>query len=164
MILSFKIRDQLQILLFSILNKNLQKVATEIYKVSKGFLPPLIAELFEPRNKHPYDIRYVSQFDTPSVNTVLMALRASLSQDPKFGTFCQMNSWIFKDWKLSKIELKIRSLKVVLVEFVGIISAMLKKMFGSFLSKVLRFHAFFGYCVKFYLTIWDSDLLFMILI
>ena len=97
LILSFKIRDQLQILLFSILNKNLQKVATEIYKVSKGFLPPLIAELFEPRNKHPYDIRYVSQFDTPSVNTVLMALRASLSQDPKFGTFCQMNSWIFKD-------------------------------------------------------------------
>ena len=46
LILLCKIRDALQILLFSIHNKNLQKPATEIYNVSKGFLPPLTTELF----------------------------------------------------------------------------------------------------------------------
>ena len=56
-----------------------------------------------------------------------MALRESHSQDPKFGTFCHTNSRICKVWKLSKIELKIRSLKTVLVEFARFKSAMLKK-------------------------------------
>ena len=56
-----------------------------------------------------------------------MALRVSLSQDPKSGTFCQKNSRIFKVWKLSEKELKMKSLKTVLVEFVRFISAMLRK-------------------------------------
>ena len=72
-----KIRDALQILVFSIHNKILQKRATEIYKVSKRFLPPLITELFEPRNEHPHNPRYVSQFNKSSVNTVYHSLRAS---------------------------------------------------------------------------------------
>ena len=68
LILLCKIRDALQILLFSIYNKNLQKPATETYNVSKGFLPPLTTELFQSRNEHPYNLRYVYQFNTPSVN------------------------------------------------------------------------------------------------
>ena len=57
LILLCKIKDALQILLFSIHNNNLQKRATEMYKVSKGFLRALMTELFEPRNEHPYNLR-----------------------------------------------------------------------------------------------------------
>ena len=45
-----KTRNPLQISLFSIHKRNFQKLATETYEVSNGFLPPLITELFEPRN------------------------------------------------------------------------------------------------------------------
>ena len=120
----------------------------------------------EPRNEHPYNPRYVSQFNTPSVTTVCHDGTESIS-------FLRPKIWnllpnelknIQKGWKLSKIELKVRTLKTVLVEFVRFTSAMLEKMLESSLFKVLRFHAFFGYCVTFYLTIWNFDLLFMILI
>ena len=47
----------------------LQKLATETYKVRKGFLPTLITELFEPRNEHPYNLRCFS-IKTPLLNTV----------------------------------------------------------------------------------------------
>ena len=87
-----------------------------------------------------------------------MALRASLSYGQTFRTFCQTNSRKFKVSKLSKIELKVRSLKNVLQEFVRFISAMLKKMFEPPFSKVLRFHVFSCIHLRFWFVIHDFDL------
>ena len=53
----------------SIHNRNLQKLATKTYKVSKGLSPTIMTELFELR-KSTLIISDVSQFNTPSMNTV----------------------------------------------------------------------------------------------
>ena len=150
MILLYTIRDALQISLFSIHNKILQKLATETYKVRKGFLPTLITELFEPRNEHPYNLRYVSQLKHHYWILCTMALTASLFSGPKCWKLFPNKLKNIQVWKLSKIELKIRSLETILVEFVRFTSAMLKKKcldhlfsrcsdFIYFLDTVLRF-------------------------
>ena len=128
----------------------LQKLATETYKVRKGFLPTLITELFEPRNEHPYNLRYVSQLKHHYWILCTMALTASLFSGPKCWKLFPNKLKNIQVWKLSKIELKIRSLETILVEFVRFTSAMLKKKcldhlfsrcsdFIYFLDTVLRF-------------------------
>ena len=137
---------------------------TEIQKACYWDLQSLsawiITELFEPKNNH-YNLRHVPQINNPSMNTLYRIDSLSFSGP--------------KTWNLLPNELKnIKSFKAFEKRIENwtadkFTSAMLisfeKKMPGSFLSKVLRFHVFFGYfIVNFYLALFDFNLLFMILV
>lgn len=67
----------------SVHNKNLQKFATDICKASKSLSPPIMTELFKPINEDPYNLRYVSQFNPLSVNTVYRGTERSSFLGPK---------------------------------------------------------------------------------
>ena len=53
----------------SIHEKNIQILATEMYKISKGIPSPQITELFARRNKHPYNLRHNATFLQSFVNS-----------------------------------------------------------------------------------------------
>ena len=98
-----------------------KKLATETYKVSQY-------ELW--RNCSNQEIIIIISDMFPKLTLrrwilCIVALIASLSQDPKLGIFCQTNSRILKVLKLSKTELKIGRLISALVEFLRFTSAML---------------------------------------
>ena len=140
-----------------------RKLATETYKVCQH-------ELWRNYSNQKIIIIISDMFPKLTIRRWILCivLIASLSQDPKLGIFCQTNSTILKVLKLSKTELKIGRLISVLVEFLRFTSAMLisfEKMPGLSLSKVLRFHVFFGYfIISFYLALFDFNLLFMTLV
>ena len=46
----------------SVYERNIQYMATEMYKVSNNFSPPHMNEIFEVRNEHPYNLKQNSQF------------------------------------------------------------------------------------------------------
>ena len=54
----------------SIHERNMQILATEMYKVSKSISSPQITELFARRNEHSYNLRHKVKFLQPSVNSV----------------------------------------------------------------------------------------------
>ena len=54
----------------SIHDRNIQILATKMYKVSKSMSPTQITELLSQRNEHPYNLRYNAEFLQPSVNSV----------------------------------------------------------------------------------------------
>ena len=49
--------------------KNLQKLATEMLKISKNFSVPLMSELFYQKVNH-YDLRNSCEFSIPNINSV----------------------------------------------------------------------------------------------
>ena len=53
----------------SIHERNLQVLATEMYKISNGLSTPLMKDIF-PINRNPYNLRQNSQFSRPRINTV----------------------------------------------------------------------------------------------
>ena len=54
----------------SIHKRNIQILATEMYKVSKEMSPPQITELLVRRNEHPYKLRHNAKVLQPLVNSV----------------------------------------------------------------------------------------------
>ena len=54
----------------SIHNRNLQILATEMYKIKNNLSPPTIADLFEQRNEQHYNLRNWGQFSLPAISTV----------------------------------------------------------------------------------------------
>ena len=54
----------------SIHERNIQILATEMCKVSKGMSPPQIIELFARRDEHSYNLRHNAEFLKPLVNSV----------------------------------------------------------------------------------------------
>ena len=54
----------------SVHNRNLQILATEIYKVKNDLSSLIVTELFEQRNGQHHDLRKDSQFTLPPVRTV----------------------------------------------------------------------------------------------
>ena len=46
----------------SIHHQNLQKLAVEMFKVSRGLSPEIVNELFQFREQIPYELRQRSQF------------------------------------------------------------------------------------------------------
>ena len=51
----------------SIHHQNLQKLAVEMFKVSRGLSPEIVNELFQFRKQIPYELRQRSQFQIPWV-------------------------------------------------------------------------------------------------
>ena len=60
----------------SIHERNVQILATEMYKVSNNFSPPHMNGIIEVRNKHPYNLRRNSQFFRPLVKSVYHRTRS----------------------------------------------------------------------------------------
>ena len=54
----------------SIHHQNLQKLAVEMFKVSRGLSPEIVNELFQFREQIPYELRQRSQFQIPWVHSV----------------------------------------------------------------------------------------------
>ena len=54
----------------SIHDRNIQYLATEMYKVSNGLSPPIVRNIFTQKNCHPYNFRLNSQFSRPLVRSV----------------------------------------------------------------------------------------------
>ena len=54
----------------SIHERNIQILATEMYKVSKGMPSLQITELFARKSEHPYNLRHNAEFLQPFVNSV----------------------------------------------------------------------------------------------
>ena len=54
----------------SIPSRNLQILATEMYKLKNDLSPLIVTELFEKRNEQHYDLRKNSQFTIPPIRTV----------------------------------------------------------------------------------------------
>ena len=50
--------------------RNVQFLATEMYKVSNNFSYPHMNKIFEVRNEHPYNLRQNSQFFRPLVKSI----------------------------------------------------------------------------------------------
>ena len=55
----------------SIRNRNIQCLSIEMYKVSNGLSPPVVASsIFTQKNCHAYDLRLNSQFSRPLVRSI----------------------------------------------------------------------------------------------
>ena len=54
----------------SIHTRNLQYLATELYKVKEGLSPSIVTELFEHRDKQHYNLRNNAEFTIPAIRTV----------------------------------------------------------------------------------------------
>ena len=67
----------------SIHERNIQILATEMYKVSKGMSPPQITKFFERRNGHSYNSRLNAEFLQPFANSVYCGTESILYLGPK---------------------------------------------------------------------------------
>ena len=54
----------------SIHNRNIQILATEMFKIKNDLSPEIMTELFEQRNEHHYNLRNNVHFITPQIRTV----------------------------------------------------------------------------------------------
>ena len=54
----------------SVHTRNLQTLAIEMYKVSKGIAPKIFADIFSCNSRANYDLRYQSEFSRPLVKSV----------------------------------------------------------------------------------------------
>ena len=54
----------------SIHDRNIQCLATEMYKASNGLSPPVVSNIITQKNCHPYNLRLNSQFSRPLVRSV----------------------------------------------------------------------------------------------
>ena len=67
----------------SIHERNIQILATEMYKVSKRMSPPQITELFARKNEHSYNLRDSAEFLKPFINYVRCGTESISYLDPK---------------------------------------------------------------------------------
>ena len=64
--------------------RNLQALATEMYKISNSLSTPLMKDIF-PINRNPYNLRQNSQFSRPRINTVYHATESISNKNMKSG-------------------------------------------------------------------------------
>ena len=89
----------------SILERNTQILATEMYKVSKFVSPPQINKLFARRNNHPYNLRHNAKFFQPFLNYAFCETKGSKIWGIVPVTYKKMDSLyysknVIKKWKL----------------------------------------------------------------
>ena len=64
--------------------RNLQALATEMYKISNSLSTPLMKDIF-PINRNTYNLRQNSQFSRPRINTVYHATESISNKNMKSG-------------------------------------------------------------------------------
>ena len=74
----------------SIHERNLQVLATEMYKISNGLSTPLMKDIF-PVNRNPYNLRQKSQFSRPRINTVYHGTKSVSNLGPKIWDLVPSN-------------------------------------------------------------------------
>ena len=74
----------------SIHERNLQVLATEMYKISNGLSTPLMKDIF-PINRNPYNLRQNSQFSRPRINTVYHGTESISNLGPKIWDLVPSN-------------------------------------------------------------------------
>ena len=67
----------------SIHHQNLQKLAVEMFKVSRGLSPEIVNELFQFREQIPYELRQRPQFQIPWVHSVFSGTESLKFLGPK---------------------------------------------------------------------------------
>ena len=70
--------------------KNLQVVATEMFKVNRNISPPIVRQLFQSRNND-YKLRQFSQFQLPNVRSVFCEQKVFDFLTQKYGILFLMN-------------------------------------------------------------------------
>ena len=96
---------------------NLGIIIENIYLSRKDLSPILTQKLFLQNREHPYNLRHLRQFKTPSVNKVFdLWLGKRFFLGPKTGEFLPHSLKRVKSAEALKIN---ASLKVALVDFVG---------------------------------------------
>ena len=111
----------------SIHKRNIQILATEMYKVSKGMSPPQITELFARRNEHPYNLRQNAEFLQPLVSSVRCGTESISYVGPKIwdmvpDTYKNIDSQynfkkVFKKWKTENCPCRICKVFVKTIGF-----------------------------------------------
>ena len=74
----------------SIHKRNLQVLATEMYKISDGLSTPLMKDIF-PISRNPYNLRQDSQFSKPRINTVYHGTESISNLWPKIWDLVPSN-------------------------------------------------------------------------
>ena len=74
----------------SIHHQNLQKLAVEMFKVSRALSPEIVNELFQFREQIPYKLRQRSQFQIPWVHPVFSGTESLKFFGPKVWHYCLM--------------------------------------------------------------------------
>ena len=69
----------------SIHHQNLQKLAVEMFKVSRGLSPEIVNELFQFREQIPYELRQRPQFQIPWVHSVFSGTESLKFYGPKIS-------------------------------------------------------------------------------
>ena len=82
----------------SIHHQNLQKLAVEMFKVSRGLIPDIVNELFQFREQRPYELRQISQFQVVLVHSIFSYAEILKFVGPKI-------------WALVPNEMKVRELR-----------------------------------------------------
>ena len=75
--------------LTAIHNRNIQLLATELFKVKNGLLPPFMNKTFVENAQHYYDFRKKAEFKRNIFKTLYNVTETSFFQDLKFGKLCQ---------------------------------------------------------------------------
>ena len=70
-------------------NRNIQQLATELFKVNNGLSPPFMNEIFMENAQHYYDLRKKNEFKRNNVKTVYNGTETLTFQDQEFKKLCQ---------------------------------------------------------------------------
>ena len=90
----------------SIHQRNLQVLATEIYKVRKGLSPAIITELFEHKEKHYYNLINNTEFAIPAIRTVYHGSESISCLGPKIWNILPDRLKIANSLETFKSEIK----------------------------------------------------------
>ena len=68
-------------------DRNIQCLATEMYKVSNGLSPSVVSKMFTQKNSQTYNLRLSSQFSRPLARSVFHVTESIFYLGPVIGTF-----------------------------------------------------------------------------
>ena len=101
---------------FTIHDRNLQRLATEMYKIINENSPSIMKEIF-PMSSNPYDLRNKNPFQTPNVNSVRNGTETLAYRGPK--TWSMVPTEIKQLKPLDKFRFKIKKTGNQLAVHVG---------------------------------------------
>ena len=102
----------------SIRDRNIQCLATKIYKVSNWLSPPVVSNIFTQKNCHPYNLRLNSQFSRPLVRSVFHGTESISYLGPVIQLFFLIVTKTYLILVFLKTGLKNGNLKIVPADFV----------------------------------------------
>ena len=90
----------------SIHMRNIQKLAIEMFKFRKGLSPPLMGNIFKLRTEIPYNLRNISEFSRPTVNSVYHGTESISNLGPKIWDILPQELKVIDNLAFSKNEIK----------------------------------------------------------